>query len=531
METAALYPLSEQRIENDTGINVLVDLSHQALFYTMWDLPRALRRMGFRVCGSQASLSTVLETGKPSRIRIQVDDRRPFAWWPNADYNVVITSQTNPRYQQYMPEEREALKKFVEAGGGLVMLGGNVLNKDRIEQWPLNSLASEFNASFSEEPDSAMGVKVPSLLTDNGWQVMTSGENGKPVIASRTFGKGRIVLVSSLEMIRWNNSTEGDLRSGKQDVIERLVRMAAEGKPPVGGTLRLPSEASGGGPIYPEMEQHVGNVVMYYSKNQHKNLLETITGDMPKAKKMVEQWLPSKPPDEKLFLILSSGGGGGWAVNTYEPKEVGIISIDRLGVLAVFAHELAHTMGGPPNDKGQIAGKAPHGNRGEAHAGWFQTKIIAAFNGDLRDRDPNLLFDFDENGSALDLAANPAENREKWGKGKDWTKTWWVWQKLDERYGTTWYPRWRWVQHTRWQDEPDRELTWDEVVEDMSIAVGEDLFPFFRKIGTTLTRERLQYAEFMGETIELLPASIEINKTGPPLIDKIRDYKNPITVK
>ena len=49
-------------------------------------------------------------------------------------------------------------------------------------------------------------------------------------------------------------------------------------------------------------------------------------------------------------------GGGGWAVNAYLPKEVGIISLSRQGVLSIFAHELAHTMGGPPNDKGELAG-------------------------------------------------------------------------------------------------------------------------------------------------------------------------------
>ena len=26
--------------------------------------------------------------------------------------------------------------------------------------------------------------------------------------------------------------------------------------------------------------------------------------------------------------------------------------------------------------------------------------------------------------------------REKWGKGKEWTKIWWVWQKLEDRYAS-----------------------------------------------------------------------------------------------
>jgi len=56
---------------------------------------------------------------------------------------------------------------------------------------------------------------------------------------------------------------------------------------------------------------------------------------------------------------------------------------------------------------------------------------------------------------------------EKWGNGKVWRKPWEIWQKLDDRYGTTWYPRWCWVQHARWQDEPNRQLTIDNMIEEM----------------------------------------------------------------
>ena len=123
---------------------------------------------------------------------------------------------------------------------------------------------------------------------------------------------------------------------------------------------------------------------------------------------------------------------------------------------------------------------------------------------------------------------NPAKLSEKWGRGSQWTKIWWVWQKLDDRYGPTWYPRWRWVQHTRWQDRPGKRLTWDETVEDMSIAVGEDLFPFFRKIGTTLPKDRLPRIDFQGKTIELPPAPLTVTPGGSVRLDPIKDYKRPI---
>ena len=52
LEITARFPLKEQRIKNDTGINVLIDLSHQANFFMMWTFPKMLRERGFRISGN-----------------------------------------------------------------------------------------------------------------------------------------------------------------------------------------------------------------------------------------------------------------------------------------------------------------------------------------------------------------------------------------------------------------------------------------------------------------------------------------------
>ena len=336
-------------------------------------------------------------------------------------------------------------------------------------------------------------------------------------------------------MFFWNDrASEGAPNSldNRRETIAQAVRWAAGDEPSKNADSRLPREAAGGGPIYPELEQNVGGVIVYYARNQKAELLRAVQQDMPKAKQLVEAWLPSIVPDEPMYLIVSAGGGGGWAVNAYLPKETGVISLRPDGLLSVFGHEIAHTMSGPPNDRGEIAASWPQGNSGESHAGWFQGKVIATFGDDTvrskSNRDCNRFFDFDKTGSELDLAMDPRQLADKWGKGKEWTKIWWVWQKLDDRFGPTWYPRWRWVQHTRWKDQPDKRLSWDETVEDMSIAVGEDLFPFFRKIGTTLEKDRFPAAEFAGRRIELSEAPIDVTPAGPVCLDPIGDYKQPI---
>ena len=102
---------------------------------------------------------------------------------------------------------------------------------------------------------------------------------------------------------------------------------------------------------------------------------------------------------------------------------------------------------------------------------------------------------------------------------------WYVWQKFDDRYGPTWYPRWRWVQQQRWAGQPERKLTWEETITDMSIAVGEDLFPFFAKTGKELSIARLEKAEFMAETIKLPVAPIEPTVPGGVNLEPIGDFK------
>ena len=528
LEVSARHPLPKLRLRGDRGINVLVDLAHQCLFATMWSLPSELHRTGFRAVGSQATLDTVLTPGKPSRIRVRVGGHWPFGWWANARYNVVMTHQGGPESQDYLPEERAALRRYVEAGGGLVIIGSRARSAKAAEGWTLNALAKQFGGALTERGDKLGGDTAAVLRLDPRWEIVERGAAGQPVVAKRESGKGRVVLVGSLNVLRSGRSTPADEKKARAERLVSLVAWAAGGSKPVGGEPRLPAAMAGGGGIYPELEQRVGNMVVYYARNQKPELLKTVREDLPAVGKQLQAWLPSPVPEEPMFLVLSAGGGGGWAVNAYLPKEVGVISLSRLGIISIFAHELAHTMSGPRNAKGRTAGNWAHGNQGESHAGWFQGKIVAKYTDNKFVKNCNNFFRFDPKGGALDLAAAPGELRRKWGKGKEWGKIWWVWQKLDDRYGPTWYPRWRWVQYTRWQGQPSRRLSWDDMVEDMSIAVGEDLVPFFRAIGTTLKRDRLERIAFQGRTIDLPVAPLTVTPAGKAKLGPIGDFRQPL---
>ncbi len=69
------------------------------------------------------------------------------------------------------------------------------------------------------------------------------------------------------------------------------------------------------------------------------------------------------------------------------------------------------------------------------------------------------------------------------------------------------------------------------MVEDMSIAVGEDLFPFFNKTGAILNKKKLKSIEFEGKIIQLEAASIEPTPGGNVRLENIGDYKKTLKYK
>ncbi|MFP4549140.1 MAG: hypothetical protein ACLFQM_13500 [Fidelibacterota bacterium] len=510
-------------------------MAHQCQFVSIWGFPRRLNGFGFRASASQASLNSVLDPDGYCRTRVPLDSTekiRPFAWVPNPEINVIVTHQFGPESQKYLPAEQAAVVKFVQEGGGIIIMGSTPKTKEDARRWTLNHLLKKFGAEFTATNEKYMDLNFPVLNCSDDWKVTATGETGKPVKARRQFGKGYVVILGEKEAIIPRGHHSKEEKAEKDKIFKDAVLWAAQGKDPINNEFNFYSMSGGGGAIYPELEKQLGRIVVYYTKNQTEELIQTVEEELPSVTEKIFGWLPSPEPEEPMYIILSSGGGGGWAVNAFKPRENGLISLDPFGVISIFAHELAHTLAGPDNAKGEWAGIAPHHDRGEAHAGWFQGKINAIYNPEFlkqSNRNCNAYF---ENEEWLDLDFKKhyetKEGREKFGKGKDWTKMWWIWNKLDDKYGPTWYPRWRWVQHTRWMDTPDHKLTWEEMVADMSIAVGEDLFPFFIETGTSLNHNRLESIEFQGKMIDLPVADIDLTPAGNVSVETIGDYKQPL---
>ena len=81
----------------------------------------------------------------------------------------------------------------------------------------------------------------------------------------------------------------------------------------------------------------------------------------------------------------------------------------------------------------------PFGNQGEAHAGWFQGKVEALYNEELRQHANKKCEDFFRSSEfdKLDLKryTNDGEYAKQFSYGAGWYKLWYIWQRFSNGYG------------------------------------------------------------------------------------------------
>lgn len=483
----------------DSGINVLLDSSHQFSFHNHWQVQDTIRNAGHRVTGNQASLQYALVPGTPMRVRDQEDHawggNRPFIQLPAPEFDVVFTYQSG-KSQPYLPAERKTLKQFVKAGGGLIMQCSN-------PEAHLAEVAQAFGSRLLPDAAEVNSVDdVPGLdalefpttmrvaAFSAEWQVVV-GEGGAGALAWRSYGKGTVVLIvdGALAVARVD-----DRNVPNADLLDWAVRKAAEGASPRDDGRWVPWEYGGlGGAFYPENEIEVGGVSVLFADNQLPDIVELAKERFTEVMDTLQIMLPTPPnPGDAYYINLAAGNGGGWAENAITPKLAGTISTNHESILSILAHELAHTMYGPAAVDG-TAGVGLPAWFSEAHAGWFQRKTMMRlgymntspyFNVGVARQDP-LLDD-------IDLANIP-----EGGMGAAWHKVWFIWSVLDGRYGEQWYPNWLKHVHDKYSGT-DTKLDMDGYIMSISESVGEDVAPLFERFGTTV-----------GERTELPPV-------GPP---------------
>jgi len=475
----------------DTGINVLLDSSHQFNFFTHWNVQNAIRNQGHRVCGNQASLHHAITPGTPMRVRKQDDHSwqtyRPMTTIAAPKFDVIYTYQQG-KYQPYLDEEKKVLRRFVEDGGGLIF---DVYASDS----PIAEFVEQFGVKFGDESAKVSPCTedaLPSFDEDffaqefrvvqfsDDWTVLIGDGKGHGVLAYRKFGNGSILLLSDQRLLKKKHD-------GKEhpngELLSWMVTKVAGDTKTRDDERRVPWEHVGlGGAFYPENEISLRGINVLYADNQLPEFVELAKNKFPQVLDILQKLLPTPPnPGHTFYVDIAAGAGGGWAENAITPKLSGTISMNPDSMLSILAHELAHTMYGPEARDGKLGAGMPAWFS-EAHAGWFQRKAMRDMNigqgwphwsGGLAKQDPLL----DE----LDLANIP--------EGKmslAWHKIWLIWSILDARYGESWYPNWCAYIHKKYSGTGEK-LDMSEYIMTISETVGEDVAPLFEKFGTTVT--------------------------------------------
>jgi len=491
--TSPDVPVSEWRIEPqplagnvaDKRINVLMDNSHDLAFAWLFGLRNKLRwDLGYRVTSNQATLSSILHDRAVARQRDQSTHRsgsRPFVWAPvSCQYHVALIYQGGAR-QPFLAEEVAALEEFMRRGSGVIL----VACSDRADDYPLRELIRRWGAELGGRATSPIaGDAVPWPEADKGrafhavspakaetpWEPLGQGKDGKVVACWRRFGKGALVVVA-----------DGALLFGPKEprlpTFDALIRIAAVGRPADAAERVVPWEHGyGGGAFWPEKEFDLGGVKVVYAANQRPGVVAGARERLPEVRRCLDKLLPSPPwPGGSFYIILAAGSpGSGWAVNVLSPKTAGITCDESSlnAICSVAAHELAHTMTGPPASDGTCVANWPP-FFSEAHAGYLQRLV----------------------GERMKLGANPPWWNEpdappphfgidlnKDSGGQAWDSVWWVWRQIDMKHDEGWYPRWLQRVYERGAGKRANPVDLEVIIQTTSQAVGADVRPIFDRI-------------------------------------------------
>jgi len=388
--------------------------------------------------------------------------------------NLLMLTAGNPRIP-YSSASIAHVKQFVEAGGTVLLMGDG-----RDPMPPGQVLAGELGGAFSttraKKPIAGAGELMGVDITYDGgnvldvgaqWTILATDHEDRPVLASRTLGKGQVVLGSRGLFGRKPDASDPINAAW----VTPMLVSRAETKP-IDPSKRLR-------PIRAELTKKIGPLTLQFQE-----------GTAPFADAVYEVYEEVRPhlvditgvePSPgmiKTMLILPTGGGGfssgvliaigAWWGNYPE---------QRYPMIELIAHEAGHSW------------VLPHAEPlwNEPIATWLgietgrrmgfkkADETIARQIAKARRRDPDL--------NKMDPLAEDAHRDVVWGK------SYFVFEELERQHGPGAMAKY--FQAKRRLLEPGRDgYSMDDAVAVWSVAVGEDLFPWFRSLAFDVDPER-----------------------------------------
>ena len=392
--------------------------------------------------------------------------------------NLLLLVAGNPRIP-YSEASIEHVRRFVEDGGTVLLMGNGA---DPMP--PGQAVAAVFDARFTtmraRKPINGVGELDGEEIVFNGgtaldlgsdWTPLATDRDGRPVLASRALGKGHVILGARGLFGRKPDASDPI----NADWVTPMLVSRAETKPINPSKRMRPTRA--------ELKKEIGPLTLQFQEGtapfadaiyavyeEVRPHLVEITGVEP------------SPGMIKTMLILPTGGGGfssgvliaigAWWGNYPE---------QRYPMIELIAHEAGHSW------------VLPHAEPlwNEPIATWLgietgrrmgfkkADETIARQIAKARRRDPDL--------NKMDPLAEDAHRDVIWGK------SYFVFEELERMHGPGAMAKY--FQAKRRVLAPGRKgYSMDDAVAVWSIAVGEDLFPWFQSLAFDVDPARTDLA-------------------------------------
>ena len=432
----------------------------------------------------------------------------------------------------YAGEQVKSLKEFVRNGGGLLLLGYGPGYVDyakskalAFDSWPINRLAGEFGFQFDavagrlpvvvQAHNLTEGVqevtyedKTPRLGTvtiPSEASVLLADSAGKAVLAVRTFGRGRVAVLTEYRFIKTIDETMNErifvnlfewLGAASPNTARFATYSAEDLFPGIelhkGHDYELVDKPEppnwNGGPdyIWPEIQINRGAITLQYAASMKKRA-EYIVEQYPRVYETIFDLFKVEPAREMIIEALPTAGGG---YHWTREKLVAIGSLaDDKAVVGIMGHEMVHGWGLPTPKN------FPHGWTAFTDD-YLETnlklkppeKIAEEWKQELATVtkvDPQL--------DSLDVTESTADPVRQRILDK---KVGWMLKELEKKYGLAFFSRLAMIYRQRSPERIDVETYEDLPIDDFiyyaSLAAAEDLYPWFQRLGTTVHPRKIE---------------------------------------
>ena len=393
---------------------------------------------------------------------------------------LVLPSGASPC--PYLPKDIEAVQKFLEGGGGVIVLGDYARFREE-KAYRLNELAAAFGAEFADQrargplsgagelkgkPIKTYGGKMIRLAGAAVWEVLVQDAGGQIVTARRKVGKGKL-LVSSRALVGHRPDAKDPINDAWW---QPLLRDLASGKPM--DPRRRPRHSM------PENTENREGLRIRYS-DYMRPFADEIFKIYKQCRPVMERLLGVPPAKGMLTgLILLPTGGGGFSSG----REIGLgtwwggFPKRRYGMVELLGHEATHSWVLPFSEPMWNEGLATYvgillgrelGYAKDADA------TLARWIKGARKHDPDM--------TKLDLA-----------QGKNvphvvrMAKPMWIWEQLRKERPDI-LARYFRLKRKLAVPRKLKRYTASDSVAVLSRAMGRDLFPWFRSLGITVDHQ------------------------------------------